>query len=85
MDKKSKDPKIKINDAIKTSGEILKEYRTDVMDKANYALQMIAEGKLNIVSKNDSSYEVETLKLEKNKNKFIVYFLGIVIIILLLF
>ena len=55
------------------------------MEKANYALQMIAEGKLNIVSKNDSSYEVETLKLEKNKNKFIVYFLGIVIIILLLF
>ncbi len=85
--KSQKDPKIKINDAIKTSGEIFKRIPElpDVMDKANYALQMIAEGKLNIVSKNDSSYEVETLKLEKNKNKFIVYFLGIVIIILLLF
>ncbi len=55
------------------------------MDKANYALQLLAEGKLNLGQKNNSGLEAEQLRLNNLKNKIIISFLGIVIFILLVF
>ena len=55
------------------------------MDKANYALQLMAEGKLNLVSSNYKNFDVEQMKLKNFKNNLIIGILGIVIISLLVF
>ena len=55
------------------------------MDKANYALQLIAEGKLNLKSGENSTFEVEQLKLKAFRNNFIISILGVVIFALLVF
>ena len=55
------------------------------MDKANYALQLLAEGKLNLGLKNSRGLEIEEMKLKKLRNNIIISFLGIVIAILLVF
>ena len=55
------------------------------MDKANYALQLIAEGKLNLGVANNKSLEMEKMKLKGLRNNIIISFLGVVIIILLVF
>ena len=38
------------------------------MDKANYALQLLAEGKLNLSFKNNSGLEIEKIKLNNLRN-----------------
>jgi len=80
-----KGPKSNIDTAIKTSSEILKRIPDfpDFMDKANYALQLIAEGKLNLGITNNKSLEIEKMELKSLRNNIIISFLGIVIIILL--
>ena len=85
--KNLKGPKASIDSAINTSAEILKRIPDfpKFMDKANYALQLIAEGKLNIGMKNSKSLELEQLRLKGLRNNIFISFLGIVIVILLVF
>jgi len=85
--KNLKGPKASIDSAINTSAEILKRIPDfpKFMDKANYALQLIAEGKLNIGIKNSKSLELEQLRLKGLRNNIFISFLGIVIVILLVF
>ncbi len=82
-----KGPKSNIDTAINTSAEILKRIPDfpDFIDKANYALQLIAEGKLNLGITNNKSLEMEKMKLKSLRNNIIISFLGIVIVILLVF
>jgi ubiquinone biosynthesis protein len=85
--KSVKSPKATINTAINTSSEILKRIPDfpDFMDKANYALQLLAEGKLNLGLKNNKGLEMEQIKLKNLRNNIIISFLGIVIAVLLVF
>ena len=55
------------------------------MDKADYALKLMAEGKLNVAVGNNKNLEVEQMKIKNFKNNIIISFFGIVIVILLVF
>ena len=85
--KSIKSPKKTFDTAINTSAEIIKRIPDfpDLMDKANYALQLMAEGKLNIGLKNNKSLEIEEMKLKNFRNNSIIGIFGIVIVILLVF
>ena len=85
--KNIKSPKSTLDTAINTSAEIIKRIPEfpDIMDKANYALQLIAEGKLNLGLRNDKNLEIEQMKLKNFRNNLIIGFFGIVITILLVF
>ena len=85
--KSVKSPKATIDTAINTSSEILKRIPDfpNFMDKANYALQLLAEGKLNLGLKNNMGLEIEEMKLKKLRNNIVISFLGIVIAVLLVF
>ena len=85
--KNVKSPKATLDTAINTSAEILKRIPDfpNFMDKANYALQLLAEGKLNLGLKNSKSLEVQEMRLKSLRNNIIISFLGIVIAILLVF
>ena len=85
--KSVKSPKATIDTVINTSSEILKRIPDfpNFMDKANYALQLLAEGKLNIGLKNKRGLEIEEMKLKNLRNNIIISFLGIVIAVLLVF
>ncbi len=82
-----KGPKATISNAINTSGEIFKRIPDlpDFMDKANNALQLIAEGKLNLTGSNNSSLEIERLRLKSFRNNILISILGIVILSLVVF
>jgi len=85
--KNVKSPKATFDTAIHTSAEILKRIPDfpNFMDRANYALQLLAEGKLNLGLKNSKGLEVQEMKLKNLRNNIIIGFLGIVIAILLVF
>ena len=85
--KSVKSPKSTINTAINTSAEIIKRIPDfpALMDKANYALQLMAEGKLNIGMGKSKSLEIEQMKLKNFRNNLIISLFGIVIVILLVF
>src|SRR5210317_350696 len=85
--KNVKGPKATFDSAINTSSEILKRIPDfpNFMDKANYALQLLAEGKLNLGIKNSKGFEAEEMRLKNLKNKIIIGFLSVVIITLLVF
>jgi len=85
--KNLKGPKATINKAIDTSGEILKRIPDfpGFMDKANHALQLIAQGKLNLGNVSSSSLELEQMKIKSFRNNIIITALGVVIITLLVF
>ena len=85
--KNIKSPKTNIDNAINTSAEILKRIPDfpGFMDKANYALQLIAEGKLNLTTSDNKALEIEQLKLKSLRNNIVFAILGIVIVILLVF
>ena len=55
------------------------------MDRANYALQLIAEGKLNLGLSNNKGLEIEEMKFKIFRNNILLSFLGIVIVTLLVF
>ena len=55
------------------------------MDKANHALQLIAEGKLNLAYSNNSSLEMERLRLKSFRNNILISILGVVILSLVVF
>ena len=82
-----KGPKATITSAIDTSGEILKRIPDlpDFMDKANHALQLIAEGKLNLANSRNASLEMEKLRLKSFRNNILISILGIVIISFVVF
>ena len=54
------------------------------MDKAEYALKLVAEGKLNLVA-NNKSLEIEQMRLKNFRNNVVISFFGIVIVFLLVF
>ena len=55
------------------------------MDRANYALKLMAEGKLNLGINNSKSLEIEQMKLKNFRNNIIISFFGIVIVFLMVF
>ena len=85
--KNIKSPKSTIDTAINTSAEIIKRIPEfpDLMDKASYALQLLAEGKLNLSQRTNKNLELEQMQLKNFRNNIIIGFFGIVIIILLVF
>ena len=85
--KNIKSPKSTLDTAINTSTEIIKRIPDfpDLMDKANYALQLMAEGKLNLIHGNNKNLEIEQMRLKNFRNNIIIGFFGIVIVILLVF
>ena len=77
-----KGPKATFTSAIDTSSEILKRIPDlpNFMDKANYALQLIAEGKLNLANTSNASLEIERLRLKSFRNNILISILSIVIL-----
>ena len=55
------------------------------MDRADYALKLMAEGKLSLGLGNNKNLEIEQMKLKNFKNNVIIAFFGIVIMCLLVF
>ena len=82
-----KSPKSTLDTAINTSAEIIKRIPDfpNLMDKANYALQLMAEGKLNLGLKNNKNLEIEQMRLKNFRNNLIIGFFRIVIVLLLVF
>ncbi len=85
--KSIKSPRSTLDTAINTSTEIIKRIPDfpDFMDKANYALQLLAEGKLNLGSRVNKNLEIEEMRLKNFRNNLIISFFGVVIVILLVF
>ena len=85
--KNLKAPENTVNKALNTSAEILKRIPDfpKFMDRANYALQLIAEGKLNLTNYNNNSLENEKLKIKGFRNNIIISLLGVVIFTLIVF
>ncbi len=85
--KNVKSPKSTLDMAMNTSAEIIKRIPDfpDLMDKANYALQLMTEGKLNLGLRNNKNLEIEQMKLKNLRNNLIIGFFGIVIFGLLVF
>ena len=85
--KNIKSPKSTLDMAMNTSAEIIKRIPDfpDLMDKANYALQLMTEGKLNLGLRNNKNLEMERMRLKNFRNNLIISFFGIVIVILLVF
>ena len=50
------------------------------MDRADYALKLMAEGKLSLGISNNKGLEIEQMKLKNFRNNIIISFFGIVII-----
>ena len=85
--KSVKSPKASFDTALNTSAEIIKRIPNfpDLMDRAEYALKLMAEGKLNLGIGNNKNLEIEQMKLKNFKNNIIIGFFGIVIVSLLVF
>ena len=79
--KKEKGPEAKIKKTLEVSKDVLEKIPDlpDVMDKANIALQMLAEGKLNIYTNSGKNIELEELKMKNERNNIIIIILGVVI------
>ncbi len=79
--KSEKGPESKIKKTIEISREVFEKIPDlpDVMDKANLALQMLAEGKLNLYTNERGNLEIEKLKMKNIRNNMLIIFLGIVI------
>ena len=84
--KNLKSPKSTIDTAINTSAEIIKRIPNfpGLMDRAEYALKLMAEGKLNL-GINNKNLEMEQMKLKNFRNSVVISFFGIVIVFLLVF
>ena len=85
--KRIKGPESAINKTFELSKDLLERIPDlpNVMDNANAALQMIAEGKLNINTMKHKNFEVEELKLKNLRNNMIIIFLGVVIGVFIVF
>ncbi len=85
--KNIKSPRSTIDTAINTSSEIIKRIPDlpELMDRADYALKLMAEGKLNLAIGNNKNLEMEQMKLKNFRNNILISFFGIVIVFLLVF
>ena len=85
--KNIKGPKSTIDTALNTSSEILKRIPDlpKFMDRADYALKLMAEGKLNLAIGTNKNFEIEQMKLRNFRNNILISFFGIVIVFLLVF
>ena len=85
--KKTNDPVNKINETVIQSSEVLRKLPNlpEFIEKANDAITLIAEGKLNINSKTHDTFREEELKLKLFRNKLIGFFLILVIFTLIVF
>ena len=85
--KSIKSPKASFDTALNTSAEIIKRIPDfpALMDRADYALKLMAEGKLSLGIGSNKSLEMEQMKLKNFRNNIIIGFFGIVIISLLVF
>ncbi len=85
--KSIKGPEAKIKKTIEISKELLERVPDlpNVMDKANQALQMLAEGKLNLHAAEGEKFEIEELKMKNMRNNIFIIFLGIVIGLFIVF
>ena len=85
--KNEKGPESKIKKTIEVSKEVLEKIPDlpDVMDKANIALQMLAEGKLNLQVDGSKNIELEELKMKNMRNNILILFLGVVIGLFIVF
>ena len=85
--KETKDPLNKINKTFVNTSEVIKKLPElpEIMDKANQALTLIAEGKINPNSSTYYSLKKEKLKIKSYRNNFIIAFLILVIFLLLVF
>ena len=84
--KNLKGPKSTINTALNTSAEIIKRIPDfpGLMDRADYALKLMAECKINLGVGN-KNLEIEQMKLKNFRNNIVSSFFGIVIVFLLVF
>ena len=85
--KNIKSPKSTIDTAINTSSEILKRIPDlpQFIDRADYALKLMSEGKLNLAVGTSKNLEIEQMKLKNFRNNILISFFGIVIVFLLVF
>ena len=85
--KSTKSPKSTIDTAINTSSEILKRIPDlpQLMDRADYALKLMADGKLNLAIGTNKNLEMEQMKLKNFRNNIVISFFGIVIVFLIVF
>ena len=85
--KNIKSPKSTINTAINTSSEILKRIPDlpELMDRADYALKLMSEGKLTLAVGTNKNLEMEQMKLKNFRNNIVISFFGVVIVFLLVF
>ncbi len=85
--KNTKGPKSTFDTAIKTSSEIIKRIPDlpEFIDRADYALKLMAEGKLNLAIGTNKNLEIEQIKLKNFRNNVVISFFGIVIVFLLVF
>ena len=85
--KSIKSPKASFDTALNTSAEIIKRIPNfpDLMDRADYALKLMAEGKLSLGIGSNKSLEIEQMKLKNFRNNIIIGFFGIVIVCLVVF
>ncbi len=85
--KNIKSPKSTIDTAINTSSEILKRIPDlpQFIDRADYALKLMAEGKLNLAIGNNKNLELEQMKMKNFRNNLVISVFGVVIVFLLVF
>ena len=82
-----KSPRSTFDTALNTSSEIIKRIPDlpQIMDRADYALKLMAEGKLNLSMGTNKNLEMEQMRLKNFRNNVLISFFGIVIIFLLVF
>ena len=82
-----KSPKSTLDTAVNTSSEIIKRIPDlpKFMDRADYALKLMAEGKLNLAIGSNKNLEIEQMKIKNFRNNMVISFFGIVIVFLLVF
>ena len=82
-----KSPKSTFDKAINTSSEIIKRIPDlpQLMDRAEYALKLMSEGKLNLAISGSKNLEIEQMKLKNFRNNIVISFFGVVIVFLLVF
>ncbi len=85
--KNVKSPKSTIDTAINTSSEILKRIPDlpELMDRADYALKLMADGNLNLGIGTSKNLELEQMKIKNFRNNIVISFFGVVIVFLLVF
>ncbi|MCI5053254.1 MAG: 2-polyprenylphenol 6-hydroxylase [Pelagibacteraceae bacterium] len=85
--KKEVGPEAKINQAIKTTSQVMDRLPElpSMMDKASKALELLAAGTVASNNEMAKKFEFEKLKIKNQQNKIIIFILLVVISLLVLF